>query len=143
MNARGSDVFIRVMVDGEEILGIGGIREASWDPGIEVDEDEYLGDDRPTIDGVNGAERLELTNTPTSSQWQTLVDYQQRKNDGDPDMLEMVINVSFTVDHHNSDRARRLLPDCTLSGGGVSFSGRKEKVTQNPVFTCAKGKVIS
>ncbi|MFH1568531.1 MAG: hypothetical protein ABIL09_11095 [Gemmatimonadota bacterium] len=134
--------MIRVMMDGEELFVISNIRDATWDSGLVEDVDNYLGELWPRVTGTNNEERIELTSVPNSSYWQSVVELQRRKNEGDETAMESVINVTFSIDHKNGDYTRRLLPDCTLVGGGLATGGRTEKVTTNPTFVCGRGRQL-
>lgn len=139
MQARGRDVTITVNREGIPEVSITDIRDATWDPGLAEDVDNYLGADAPDVQGVNNETSLELTAVPRSADWLLVLEYQREKNLGNPAYASVTIDVSFATDWNlDGGRGRVILRRCTLSGGGLSFGGRNEKVTTNPRFIAGR-----
>jgi hypothetical protein len=139
MQARGQDVVITINRDGQPEVSLSDIRDATWDPGLAEDIDNYLGADSPDVQGINNETSLELTAVPRSSDWLRVVEYQRLKNAGDPTYLNVTIDVSFRTDWSlDGGVGRIIMRRCTLVGGGLSFSARTDKVTTNPRFVAGK-----
>jgi len=144
MNARGDDVQIRINKEGVPVLSIANIREATWDPGIVEDIDNYLGWTAPDVQGIANETSLEITSPPTSADWLEVVEFQRLKNEGDADAVLVTIDVSFAVDFGaDGGRARIQMRDCTLTGGGLTMSGRTDKVTANPRFVAGRWRRVA
>lgn len=137
--ARGQDVTVTVNRGGVPEVSISDIRDATWDPGLAEDVDNYLGADAPDVQGINNETSLELTAVPRSADWLRVVEYQRLKNAGDPAYLNVTIDVSFRTDWNlDGGVGRVILRRCTLVGGGLGFSSRTDKVTTNPRFVAGK-----
>lgn len=141
--ARGYDVGVKVFVDGELQAHLAGVRSAEFDPGLEEDIDEFLGDSVHTVEGTNGPCRMSLTNVLRSADYGRLCNMQRKKNKGDEAYRTMRIMVSMAVDFGYGDRMRIKMGPCTLVGGGVSSSSRSEKVTAAPALVAPDWKRIS
>ncbi len=144
VQARGQDVNVTVNRGGLPELSISDIRDATWDPGIAEDIDNYLGADSPDVQVINNETSLELTSPPRDADWAQVVEYQRLKNAGDPEYANVTIDVSFSVDFGlDGGSVRIIMRKCTLVGGGLSFSSRTDKVTTNPRFVSGKWSRLS
>jgi hypothetical protein len=132
---RGQDIAVKIMDDGDELLVFRAKRSMSWDPGLAEDIDNFLGEDSPNVSGINNETRLECPFVPDDPAVLEVLELQQRKNRGDPDVRDRVIDVTFTVDFGAQGRARILMPDCTLiTGTGIEAGARTDKATSSPTF---------
>ena len=140
MRAIGKDATIVVQKGAEILLEIRRVRNWSWTPGLEELTDDYQGELNTDVAGVNSYERFELETVPDGSGYLRLASFQQLKNDGDPASKNIKISVTFMVEHGDGDVAKRILPDCTVTGGVVSSGGRAEYMTQALTFICSRGR---
>ena len=141
--ARGSDVSIKIYQDGELQSLLLQFRSADWDPGLQEDIDDFLGDLTSTIEGFNGETRLDLSGVVKSGDYFRLLEWQRRKNKHlEPEVLQTV-SVTFSIGFGQGDRARILMRNTTTMGGATSMASRTEKVTGALTFVGAGWKRIS
>lgn len=140
MRAIGADADIVVQREDQILLTWRRVRDWTYSPGLEELIDQYQGEKNDDIRGTNSHERFEFNTVPSDSEYLQILEIQRLKNDGHPDYVDAKINVTFMVDHGRGDIGKRLLPNCTLTGGQVASGGQREYITQNPVLLCARGR---
>ncbi len=133
-NPRGADTIIKILQDGEVEDAFSDVVSSDFDPALQEEVNEYLGQANPTVSGTNGAPSITLTFNPNSAGAAKLVDLQRRKNlpidtEDEAAAREKVIDVSREVRFPGGERVRILLPDCTISAYTESAGSRIDKVS--------------
>lgn len=142
-NPRGADTIVRVLLDGEVEESFVDVVSSDFNPALEQQVNEYLGQANPTVSGTNGVPSMTVTFNPRSAALARLMDIQRRKNnpidsEEEAQARDRQISVTREVRFPNGNRVRILLPNCTISDATESASSRTEKTTWAATFAASK-----
>lgn len=139
---RGQDINVFVRRDGVPIASVS-VNSGSFNPGLEVETIPLAGRKTPDVDGTNGVAVLTLDLNPKDPDWLTLFEAQRRKNAGDEEFRDSVIDAEVSIDWGVSGRRRVLLTDAVLSDGTQAITGTAERAGNNLTLTASDWRTLT
>lgn len=136
MKAKGHDWRYAILLDGRQVDIVTYPNSLEVDFGLEVEVTNHVGQKKPFVRGNNKECTFGCPFDVDSIEYLKLVKAQREKNLPNAERKNIRIDVSCSVDFGPEGRGRYGFSDCTLSGAGLSVTGRTEgNTTGSPVFT--------
>lgn len=138
MIPRGQDWDVTVMRDSVLLASFRANTSVAIDFGIGVETEHYVGDENPTVFGVNGAARFDCPLEPSSPEFAELAMLQREANRSARNRTPLRIDCSAAVDFGAEGRFRVQFPGCIMHDAALNVSGGMGRTTATPSFTCSK-----
>lgn len=134
MRVQASQVAVIVLKDGEELRTFHFYKNATFDSGIEVTEDEYQSHKTPLPRQVRGTCKLSFDYDPQDSTWLDLFETLARRADAVEEDMAISYDCSFIVNHTGGDFARILMPNVEINPDAINTGARTELVNSKMEF---------
>lgn len=143
MNAKGHDWTIAILKNARRIATLTSFNSIDIDFGLDVEVHNYVGRKRPAVNGTNKEATFACPFDVDSPEYLQLCNFQRLKNLPNADAEDIRIDIACAVDFGPQGRGRYGFSDCTLSGAGLSVSGRTESnTTSSPTFTAPEWELF-
>ncbi len=142
--ATGQDVTVRVSKDSVLQSVFGATRSATFDPGLETEEDRYVGEKVARMRQTVGVVSLSIPFDPDSTEYMTLLNIQRQKAKHNPDFTNVRIDVTFKVDWLGTGGVNKIqMRNCVISEASIEVGAQQDLVGSSPTFMSGDWELLS